>query len=598
MSEAVTTQTGENRLGVSETFEYQFQRAVLPFAVVGTAISSPVVWMTYEGNAGILSAYLAVFSVVLFCLYRYALTGITRTEEIDTSAFVLFVGAIVGHWIGATVSMTDSVVSCGMILVLGSFAFASSLAYFVFVVIAIVGQLVTRTLCGFEVDFAYKSFLVLGPTYAVIARVGVLKLRVAAENARGLLHHNIDELKLEKSLREETEKQLVQAQKMEGLGLLAAGVAHDFNNHLQAISSLTGLIDVGKRDADYPKLVLEVTHDAAEICRQMLAYAGRTQDVQSVFDLAGAITEMRPILNAGVPKHIELEFDISREPLFVLANRTSLQQCLTNLVRNSQESLQGRSGKIVVRVNRFVTREEGGWSVFGDLERDAQFVRGQRDAVVIEVADNGCGMDSSTMQCAFDPYFTTKESGHGFGLATTLGIVRSLSGVIHCFSRVDSGTRIQILLRASSEREVDSHEPVDDDPPQRELKRILLVEDEEMVRQATGRLLEHVGFDVDSAASADEAMEFIRCCDRPYDVFLLDYSMPHVNGMHLLEMIRAEGNQTLTVLYSGYAEESIEQRHGIRPDAFLTKPIRIDELTRVFDSLQSSGGGEVRSANV
>ncbi|MEL6106570.1 MAG: response regulator [Planctomycetota bacterium] len=586
----------DNQLGVSETFEFQFQRTILPFGVICTLVAAPIVWVTYEGNAVTLAVYLLCLSGVFFTMHRVAIPKIRRGVEIDVSAFIIFLGAMIGHWIGATGPMTDSVVSSSMILVLGSFAFASSTAYFVFVLVALFGQLGTRLLCGLNVDFNYQNYLILGPTYALIARVSVVQLRAAAVRAQGLLHAKIDELRLEKSLREETEKQLVQAQKMEGLGLLAAGVAHDFNNHLQAISSLTSLMDMGKRDANYPKLVLDVTRDAAEICRQMLAYAGRTQDVQTVFDLAAAATEMRPILHAGVPKEIELSYEIFPEPLYIQANRTSIQQCLTNLVRNSQESIDGPGGRVVVKVSRFVGREPGDWSVFGDLTRDAQFAGGQRDVVVIEVADNGCGMNADTMRCAFDPYFTTKEEGHGFGLATTLGIVRSCGGVIHCSSSVGSGTRIQILLNGSREPNVDPPKPMVVQSEHRDLKRILLVEDEEMVREATGALLEHVGYEVDCAASADEALRLIRADPGGYDVLLLDYSMPGMNGLHLLERIRGEGHNMLTVLYSGYAEESIEQHHGVRPDAFLTKPIRTDELIRVFDSLQVRDASQSRFA--
>jgi PAS domain S-box-containing protein len=371
----------------------------------------------------------------------------------------------------------------------------------------------------------------------------------------------------------ETERQLQQAQKLEGIGQLAAGVAHDFNNLLTVILGRTHLVrsqvdDRVRRDID---LIHRTAERAAALTRQLLAFSRRQILEPKVVDLNGAISGMITMLTRLVGESIELVFRPASELGRVKADVGQLEQVIANLAVNARDAMP-EVGRLTVET--------------ANIDLDQHDVRQHVDVqpgsyVMFAVSDTGVGMDAATRARIFEPFFTTKEvgKGTGLGLSTVYGIVKQSGGHVWVYSEPGRGTTFKIYLPRV--REVVSDREAVLPGPGCGTETILLVEDEDEVRTLARETLEHFGYTVLSASRPAEAMRMTEQHFGPIDMMVTDVVMPQMSGRRLAEVV-APLRAGIKVLYmSGYTDTAIVDRGILRPGTlFLPKPFTPDTLAR------------------
>lgn len=402
-------------------------------------------------------------------------------------------------------------------------------------------------------------------------------------------------LQLEKD-RRELEQEMVYAQKMESLGVLAGGIAHDFNNLLTVILGNVCLIqhssDTGKHDPQCLSHIEMAATRAAELTQQMLAYAGRGSFHVCHLSLSNLANEMSSLLAASVPKTTHLVFDLAEDLPAIKADATQLRQVIMNLVLNGSESLNGQTGFVTISTS-VVDLHEGDF-----CNRVVSFSETETTFVQLQVSDNGVGMDASTIERIFDPFFSTKFSGRGLGLSTVLGIVRAHKGCIRVSASPGKGTRFDILLPISSQPEVLDSD--DDNTPllERGQGRVLVVDDELTVLNLVCRTLEIAGLATIPFSDPAEALQFITENPLSFDCVITDMTMPALSGDELARRIRALHSDIPIVLCSGFnfnlpdADETLSA-----VTAFLKKPfsnvqlvdLTVQLISRRDASLELSG---------
>lgn len=393
------------------------------------------------------------------------------------------------------------------------------------------------------------------------------------------------------------EQRLQETQKLESLGLLAGGVAHDFNNLLVGILGNASL--VFEELADRPDArarvgqLVQASRRAADLTRQLLAYSGKGRFVVETIDASALVRELSDLLRTSLPDRASLQLHLPERGPFVHADATQLRQVVLNLITNASDALGPDGGTIRVSTRSAQHDAESLLRSYGSTD----LVPGPY--VHIEVADTGVGMDHETLAQMFDPFFTTKETGHGLGLAATLGIVRGHGGLVKVYSEPGHGTTIQVLLPESEEaarlddRAAAPARAVDRDAA---LKGILVVDDEEVVRSLARAVLERAGHVVVEAVDGEDALR--RFCAAPEEVALviLDMTMPRMSGVECLRELRAVRPDVPVLLSSGYNEQDAVARVAGRGLAgFLQKPYTAAELLeKVEQAFQGSQRGSDR----
>ncbi|MFK7914474.1 MAG: response regulator [Pseudomonadales bacterium] len=380
------------------------------------------------------------------------------------------------------------------------------------------------------------------------------------------------------------EQHLAKAQRLEGMEVLAGGVAHDFNNLLvgimgnasMALAELPTSSEVRNMIAGIERSALA----AAELTRQMLAYAGKGRFVVEVVDLSNLIADTEESLRASINENASIRFDSATEPLMVRMDATQIQQILMNLVMNASEALDGAQGSISVTTGR--TNIVAGY--VDSLEYNQQLQPG--DYAFLEVTDSGKGMDEATKARIFDPFFSTKFAGRGLGLAASLGIARGHAGAVRVYSELDQGTSIKLFLPLSQEAST-AQPTVNPVPKIRSvLRRLLIADDNEAVRQVARRALNRAGYDVVSAADGLEAVKLFKTHSGEIDAVLLDMTMPNLNGEATCRELRQLNPAIPIIMMSGYNEqEVIRQFSGRGLAGFLQKPFMPDALIAKVDDL-------------
>ncbi|MBL8731104.1 MAG: PAS domain S-box protein, partial [Planctomycetes bacterium] len=359
---------------------------------------------------------------------------------------------------------------------------------------------------------------------------------------------DITDRKLAEQQRARVEQQMLAAQKLESLGVLAGGVAHDFNNLLTAmlgrVRLLAAELTLGSSAAEHLQAIDTAARRAADLTQQMLAYAGRATIVSAPFCLAAAVREMATLLRSVVSRRVDLQFEL--EPAVVDGDSTPLQQVVMNLITNAGEAIGERAGRVVVRTGvRRLTA--------ADLEcPHLQVTLPVGDYAVLEVDDDGPGMDAATAARIFEPFFSTKWTGRGLGLATVLGVVRAHHGGIRVDSAPGRGTVMTVLLPHSTNTPAPGNPPPASAP--RASGRVLVIDDEGEVRRATRLLLERAGFAVSEAGSGDEGIRLVQASPGAFDAVLIDLTMPRLDGWQVAARIHAAAPSLPRVLMSGYAD--------------------------------------------
>ncbi|OQW97974.1 MAG: hypothetical protein BWK77_00370 [Verrucomicrobia bacterium A1] len=394
------------------------------------------------------------------------------------------------------------------------------------------------------------------------------------------------------------EQQMLQVQKLESLGVLAGGIAHDFNNLLMSIlgNADLALSDLPAQSAVRESLadIVRASRQAADLCRQMLAYSGKGRFSVEPVRLNDLIEEMAHLLVVSISKNVTLHCRFADDLPYVEGDVTQLRQIVMNLITNASEALETKTGEVTLATGIEDCGPDG----------PAGTVTQERlpggPYVYMEVRDTGCGMEPETLARIFDPFFTTKFTGRGLGLAAVLGIVRSHKGAICVTSEPGQGTTFRVLFPASTK--VRPPEPEPDTTRTASAPRasgaILLVDDEPGVREVAGRMLISAGFEVTVAASGAEAVEIVRSAPERIACVLLDLTMPQMDGEETLARLRAVRGDLPVVISSGYSEQEIVRRFAGRDLAgFIQKPYVRAQLVSVLREVAARQSGPAPAAD-
>jgi CheY-like chemotaxis protein len=312
---------------------------------------------------------------------------------------------------------------------------------------------------------------------------------------------------------------------------------------------------------------------AADLCRQLLAYSGRGRFTIAPIDLQELVEEMGHLLSVSISKKVVLKYHFSRGLPAVDADATQFRQVVMNLIVNASEAIGERSGVISLTT---------GLAHCDDAYLGGCFVAdgiAPGDYVYLEVADTGHGMDKATIDRIFDPFFSTKFTGRGLGLAAVLGIVRGHKGAIKVHSEPGYGTTFRLLFPASdhSARKLDAKAPLV--PGFHGGGKVLLVDDEETIRTLGRRMLQRAGFEVLVAADGREAIEVFTKEKETVSLVILDLTMPHLDGEACFRELRQLQPDVKVILSSGYNEQDIVNRFSGKGLAgFVQKPYTTEEL--------------------
>jgi len=370
--------------------------------------------------------------------------------------------------------------------------------------------------------------------------------------------------------RQALEARMQLTQKLESLGVLAGGIAHDFNNLLTGIMGNVGLaireLEVGHPIHAQLKDIDKAAEHAAELTAELLAYSGKAAFVVEPQDLSALVGEMGHLLRTATSKKVQLRLELLEEiPLFE-GDATQIRQVIMNLITNASDALGDQVGVIRIETGRFFADE--------DYLSRCTAILGlpPGDYVYVEVADTGCGMDDQTLSHIFEPFFTTKFTGRGLGLAAVVGIIRGHGGTLYIETTRGEGTTFRILLPITERAPL----TVTDDSQDTEVMgsaTVLVVDDEEAVRQAVTSILDSAGYLVLLASNGLEALEMFLEASDHIDLVLLDMTMPVMDGEETLLALRAVDPDVRVLLTSGYMEADTLGRFGdVGQVDFIQKP--------------------------
>ena len=394
--------------------------------------------------------------------------------------------------------------------------------------------------------------------------------------------------------RDQLREALRDSQKMEAIGRLAGGVAHDFNNMLTAIKGyselLLGELQPGTRSHHEARQILRAAEQASSLPEQLLAFARRQPLEAKLVDINKLATTASQLLRHLIGERIELITIPAPQPAFAMVDPDRVEQILVNLALNARDAMpDGGSLTIAVSTTPITAEaalmQDGGASDPGG--RAGSFV-------VISVADDGHGMDADTRDRAFEPFFTTKPrgTGSGLGLASVHGTVRQSGGFVQLESEPGQGTTVRLLFPAATAREVEAGHPRTEQAP-----LVLLAEDEDLVRELVSNILEREGFEVVAARNGLEALEQLEHVDRPLDVLVTDVVMPRMGGRELADRVAESQPQAKIVFISGYSDESPDLGTRVHAGSVLvSKPFSPGDLAETVNRLTSRPGSPRRPA--
>ena len=381
------------------------------------------------------------------------------------------------------------------------------------------------------------------------------------------------------------ERQVQQAQKLESLGVLAGGIAHDFNNILMAVlgHAELALAEISPMSPARGNLteIATAARRASDLCRQMLAYAGKASIALERVVLRDLVEEMAHLLKTAISKKAILNLNLERGLPPIEADPSQIRQIVMNLIINASEAIGDRSGVITVSVGATRCDEE----YLSRTELQETLTPGLY--LHLEVADTGCGIGEETRSRIFEPFFSTKFTGRGLGLAAVLGIVRAHKGALKVYSEQGKGTTFKILFPALTDGEEATRSPEPSSLADWQGQgTILLVDDEESLIALGARMLEHLGITVLTAADGLQAVELYRERGKEIDLVLMDLTMPHMDGAEAFGELRRLNPDVCVVLASGYSHEDVASRFaGKGLDGVLQKPYTLAKLREALAEL-------------
>jgi PAS domain S-box-containing protein len=389
------------------------------------------------------------------------------------------------------------------------------------------------------------------------------------------IFRDITERKKAEAEKEKLQSQLVQAQKMESVGRLAGGVAHDYNNMLSVIMGNAELaLDMISPDSplyDHIREIINATDRSADITRQLLAFARKQTIRPVVLDLNESVEGMFKILRRLIGENINLSWQPEPGRMPVFMDPSQLDQILANLCINARDAISG-VGKIFIETGRVHFDEEY-------CADHAGFIPGE--FIMLTVSDNGCGMDRDTLDNIFEPFFTTKGvgKGTGLGLSTVYGIVKQNNGFINVYSEQGQGTTFRIYLcqYAGKAGRIEKQDAAE--IPMSRGETILIVEDETSVLKLAQKILENLGYTVLAASTPSTAVVLAEEHAGHIHLLLTDVVMPEMNGRHLSESLKTNYPALKVLFMSGYTANAIAHQGVLDSDVnFIHKPFSNRDL--------------------
>jgi len=384
------------------------------------------------------------------------------------------------------------------------------------------------------------------------------RIQVGDEDAYEMIVQDI-------TARRHVEDELRQSQKMEAIGKLAGGIAHDFNNLLPVIGGNTELIELGLPD-DHPlqtdiAQVLEASQRATSLTTQLLAFSRKEPHGARTVDVHDVLVNMERMLARLIGEDMVLNTRLAADPSLISIDSGELEQVVMNLVLNARDAMP-MGGRVTVETSSLA------------LEIEEPGIDAGRQGILLSVGDTGEGMDSETTKRMFEPFYTTKPIGEGtgLGLSTVYGIVQRAGGQIRVRSEVGSGTTIELWFPLAA-RGLD-RTPIDvSNPTTGGSERILVVEDEDLVRVFVRRALEEAGYEVVVAGDGQEALEVFDSLESPVDLVLTDVVMPRMKGPEMAEHLGRISPKTPILFMSGYIDNRVfSGQLAENPELLLRKP--------------------------
>lgn len=379
------------------------------------------------------------------------------------------------------------------------------------------------------------------------------------------------------SREEELQDQLRQSQKMDAVGQLAGGVAHDFNNILQAIMGYSQMItDCSEADSEAAELSEEITQAslrAAALTRQLLAFSRKQVIAPAVLDVNEGVANLLKMLGRLIGEEINLVWKPGHKLWPVWMDPEQFNQVLMNLVVNARDAIDGQ-GTVELATAECVHDE-----AFCESNIGAQ----PGDYITLQVSDTGCGMSPELVSRIFEPFFTTKGQGKGtgLGLSTVYGIVKQNEGYVEVRSELNAGSRFIIHLPRCSEEKIRTIEEETGGQIPRGSESVLLVEDEEPLLKLGTKLIRSLGYTVHPLQDPKEALTLVNKSDLHFDLLVSDVVMPNMNGRELYDLLKSRWSALSCLFVSGYSKENIIKR-GVLDERtqFLSKPFTREDLAR------------------
>lgn len=420
------------------------------------------------------------------------------------------------------------------------------------------------------------------------------ELRISpVRDARGQVTHFVGS-QSDVTARRKLQDQLRQVQKMEAVGRLAGGVAHDFNNLVTIINGYSDLVlegmPQGQKITEFVRQIKRAGERAAALTKQLLAFS-RLQMLQSiVVDLNGLILDMETMLQRLIGEDIQLNFELAPDLKTIIADPGQMEQVLLNLIVNARDSISD-VGSVTVKTS--------------NVDLHDSYLSNHPDApsgphVLMTVSDTGCGIDKATLAQIFEPFFSTKEpnKGTGLGLSTVYGIVKQSNGQIDVASEPGLGTTFSVYLPASTALvdpiSTETAIPVAGTGSE----RILLVEDEDGVRSLAVEILRAAGYHVHEAHNGRDALNLIERVIEPFDLLITDIVMPELGGRQLAEQVQQRFPNIRVMYMSGYTEDAMVRRGVLSSETeFISKPFTADafkcKVRQILDSrAEKLAGGD------
>jgi PAS domain S-box-containing protein len=376
-------------------------------------------------------------------------------------------------------------------------------------------------------------------------------------------------------------------QKLESIGILAGGIAHDFNNLLHVVLGnadlALGQLPKGTPARESLEEVVRATLRAADLTRQLLAYSGKGAFVVRHLDLSSEVREMATLLRTAISKQAVLAWELAPDLPAVSADPTQIRQIVMNLITNASDALGEESGTLTLRTG-VVHSEELQDDRYGQPRQGEGGQPAPGPYVYLEVADTGAGMSQDTLNRIFDPFFSTKFTGRGLGLAAVTGIVRAHNGLIRIRTDPGQGTSFRVLFPPVAGPARKEEEPPSMRSGWRGTGTILVVDDEEGVRDVAERMLQEIGFCTITAEDGRQALDLLTRAEDRITGILLDLSMPRMGGQETLARLRATRPDLPVVMMSGYTQQVVAEQLGesTGSTAFLQKPFVAEDLVTAF----------------